>query len=423
MTRTINGIPSDLLTSGYTGERRLKVEQGQDSPFPPAADQKTYQTDAWFRHKSVIDHSIIHGMFTFNVPADKWYESIDDVEQTSFVSAQSVNGKLQLSSGALNEKRMLRTFRNPRYQPNRGHLFSCSTYLPNPAAAADRTFGTFTKQGGIGFRLRSGQLYAMRRTTVDGVTTDTETAITVPAGVDLSKGNVFDIQFQWRGAGSYFFYINLELVFVLPLLGTLTELTVFNPAMPIAFECINQGDAVTLEVGCADVTTEGGDDKGLSYGSIGVETESASVAITGFNVPVLALRSKRDIGTLVNTRDTLALLATAYSDQRGVIRVWATRDDTAITPGTQAWSDYRDGHLEFIVRDDTAVTPMTLDTNKAQIIFTARVDQDVSYATSALFEGRTDIYQTPGDTLIFTMHRENGTAANVGVTYEFAEAI
>jgi len=117
-------------------------------------------------------------------------------------------------------------------------------------------------------------------------------------------------------------------------------------------------------------------------------------------------------------------LASAYADQRSIIRVWATRDNTAITVNDQAWGDFGDGHLEYIQYDNPAVTnPMTFDTTKAALIFGARVGIDLTYATSALFEGRTSIYLTPGDTFIFTMHRETGAAVNVGVTFEFAEEI
>lgn len=388
------------------------------------ATTKTYNTDAWFRNKAVLDDSIFHGMFTYNIPADTWYEMIDDVEQSSFVSAVSTNGKLVLSSGVLNEKRQLRSYRHPRYEPNRGHIYSTSAFFPSKNAAAERTFGSFTKESGVGFRLRSGTLYTVRRTTVDSVTTDYEEAITLPAGVDLEKGNVFDIQFQWRGVGSYFFYINLKLVRVLNLLGTLDELSLFNPALPCAFEVINQGDAVTLNVGCVDVSAEGGKDNGKTYGALGISNQAGSTAITGFNIPTLVVRNKKEFGSLLNTRDVLALLATAYSDQRSVFRVWTTRDETAITLNDQSWLDFRDQHIDYIeYNNPTVATPMTFDTTKATLIFTSRVDQDQSYATSALFEGRTDIYQTPGDIFIFTMHRETGASANVGVTYEFAEAI
>ena len=38
-------------------------------------------------------------MFTFNVPTDTWYEMIDDVEQTAFVSVTSEDGtEIRLSA-------------------------------------------------------------------------------------------------------------------------------------------------------------------------------------------------------------------------------------------------------------------------------------------------------------------------------------
>ena len=71
----------------------------------------------------------------------------------------------------------------------------------------------------------------------------------------------------------------------------------------------------------------------------------------------------------------------------------------------------------------TTGTPMTFDTTGLTPIFGCRVPQDGTYATSALFEGRTEIYLTPGDMFVFTLHRENGGASTGGVTFEFAEAI
>ena len=131
------------------------------------------------------------------------------------------------------------------------------------------------------------------------------------------------------------------------------------------------------------------------------------------------------IDGIINTRDTMALLATGYADQRSIMRVWATRDFSAITDGTQLWQGFGDEHLEYIsykVSPDIT-TPMTFDTTKANLVFSARVDQDQSYSTSALFEGRTDIFITPGDMFIFTIHRETAGATNVGVSFEFAEEI
>lgn len=379
--------------------------------------------DAWGRPKFVLDDSIFHGMFTYNIPVPIWYETINSVLQSSFVNATSVDGKLVLTSGGtLDDITELRTYRNPRYEPNRGHLYSTSVFLPNPSDAGNRRFGYFTHESGSFFSLESGSLYAIIRTTIQTVTIDDKYLIDT-TGIDLSKGNLFDIQMQWRGVGDYKFFINLKLVKKVEYVGTRVELTMFNPANPLCYESENKGDEVVLYCGCVDVTSEGGEKNGKTYGSVGISTDSGEVSITGVNQPILAIRSKLLVNSLINTRDTLALLATAYADQRSVFKIWATRDFTAITEGTQTWSDFGDGHLEYIELDPGAGTPMVFDTAKADSIFTIRVPANAPTEASALFEGRTDIHQTPGDMFVFTMQRDSGIAENAGVTYEFAEEI
>ena len=392
--------------------------------------------DAWGVPKVSMPKSLFHGMFTFSVPSEYWKESINNVEQVAFANATSVNGELSFTSnGVLNDVVVLDTFRSPRYQPNRGHLYSSSLFFDNPTLAGQRTCGMFTEDAGIGFRLRGDgaawALYLVIRTTISTVTTDTEYQITnLPVGYDPAKGNIYDIQMQWRGVGNFKAFIGdastgaSMLVLTVNNLNVVDNLTIFNPALPIAFECINQGADVVIRSGCVDVSSESGEvDRGF-YGSMGIDNDSGQVGISGLNVPIIVTRNKLSdpVSGLRNTRDMIALLSTAYSDQRSVIRVWATRDNTAITLNDQVWVDFRDGLIEYIQYDNPNVaTPMTFDTTKAILIFTARVDQDQSYSTSALFEGRTDIFQSPGDTFIFTMHRETGQACNVGVTYEFAE--
>ncbi len=380
--------------------------------------------DAWGRPKAIIDNSKFHGMFTYNVPVSTWYETRNGVVQTNIVNSTSVNGALQVVAGAsLNDKTYLRTFRNPRYEPNRGFIYSTAGIIESPSAPMNRSFGTFTAESGVMFRLESGTLYGVVRTTRTGVTTEDKIPIPI-SGFDLSKGNVFDIQYQWRGVGNYVWYVNLKEVANSEYLGTLTELSMYNPALPIAFESENLGANNKMRFGCVDVTSEGGEDNGKTYGSISVNNQSGSVAITGYNIPILAVRSKTTVSGLINTRDTLALLATAYSDNNSIFRIWKTRDFTAITVNNQSWTNFGDGHMEYIIYDTPDVaSPMTFDTAKASLLFGCRITQDSNYALSALFEGRTEILQTPGDMFIFTIHRETGGAANAGVTYEFAEEI
>ena len=394
--------------------------------------------DAWGVPKVSMANSLFHGMFTFSVPDEFWFEQLNGVELPFIVNSTSVNGELNIASnGVLNDSVCLRTYRSPRYQPNRGHLYSASLFFDNPTLAGQRTCGIFTPESGVGIRLRGDGvdwfMYLVVRTTITGVTSDTEHLITnFPDGFDPSKGNIYDLQLQWRGVGNFKMFIGdastgaSKLVHTVNNLNVVNNLTVFNPALPIAYECINQGSDVVIRSGCVDVSSEGGsEDKGY-YGSIGIDNDSGQVAISGFNVPILVVRNKLIVpaNALINTRDMIALLATAYSDQRSVMRVWATRDETAITLNDQVWIDSIDETIEYLQYDNPNVgTPMTFDTAKAKLVFTARVDMDQSYSSSALFEGRTDIFQTPGDIFIFTVHRETGQACNVGVPYEYAEEV
>lgn len=379
--------------------------------------------DAWGKPKTIKDYSILHGLFTFNVPENMWKEIYNGVE-VPIANASSIDGYLSLVSGAaLNDITSLNSYRNPRYQPNRGHLYSSSIMFPLKNAIGNRRIGLFNSQNGVFFLLESGILYAVVRTTQGGVTTEDKHIIDA-TGVDLEKGNLFDIQFQWRGVGDYNFFINQKLVHKFNYKGTLSSLSISNPALPIGFECENLGDNVEIICGCVDVTTEGGDVERGVYGSIAIGNQSGQISISGYNQPIIAIRSKTLVGVKINTRDTLILLGSAYADQRAMMRIWKTRDFTAIIENDQSWQDYGDGHLEFIVNDvPNVATPMTFDTTKATSIFGSRIRIDETYSTSALFEGRTNIYITPGDMYIFTIHRETGGATFVGATVEFAEEI
>lgn len=420
----------EFLTTTFAGGDNVSIvdESGnsltQENPLFTSLAKNDLGYDAWGRPKFVKDNSLFHALFTYNIPVTTWYESVNDVISTTPVNNTSVNGSLVVKAGAnLSDNTFLRSYRNLRYEPNRGYIYSTATIIKNPNALMNRRFGAATKESGVLFSLESGVLYGVVRTTRDGVTSEDKVALNTE-GIDLSKGNVYDIQFQWRGVGNYKFFINLKYVGGFDYLGTLTEISMFNPSLPCCFESENLGDNEEMVFGCVDITSEGGKNNGKTYGSVSITNETGQVSIDDYNKPIIAIRSKAFFDGLINTRDTIALLASAYGDQRCVFRVWTTRDFTAITDNDQPWMDFGDGHLEYLQYDNPNVAnPMEFDTSKAELIFGCRVDQDQTYSTSALFEGRTDIYLTPNDMFIFTMHRETGGGANVGVTFEFAEEI
>ena len=90
--------------------------------------------DAWGRNKAISDDSIFHGMFTYNVPVTSWYETINGVIGPT-TNCTSVDGALQVTAGAtFNDYTYLRSYRNPRYEPNRGALYSTSSVRRFPTS-------------------------------------------------------------------------------------------------------------------------------------------------------------------------------------------------------------------------------------------------------------------------------------------------
>jgi hypothetical protein len=395
-----------------------------DNPIYVNPGKNELSFDAWGRPKSVIDRSILHGMFTFGIPVQQWYELNNGVEQAVFNNCTSESGALVVRAGAtLNDDTILRTFRNPRYQPNRGYLYSTAAVIDNPTATMNRRFGVATDENGAFFSLESGVLYGVVRYTNGGAPIETKIALDTE-GINLSKGNIFDIQFQWRGVGNYVFFINLKEVGRDENLGSTATLTMANPALPMFFEAENLGDNDAMRFGCVDVSSEGGEAGNLQYGSVSISNNNAEVSVSGLNQPIIAIRSKLIVNSRINTRDSQALAATAYADNKSIFRVWVTRDFSAITENNQVWKDFGDGHLEYLEYNNPVVgTPMTFDTTKARVQFSSRVNTNETFVTSAQFLEAAKIWLSPGDMFVFTMHRENAAALLAGVVYEFTEDI
>lgn len=396
-------------------------------------------SDAWGRQKVIRDKRLLHGLFTDSIPTNKWYEMLNGTELTSFTKASSLNGKMRLTSGATpTDVSMLRTFNNPRYQPNRGLIYSSSIFCPNPTNDGVRDWGCFTDYAGVFFRLKSDGLYVCIQsstgTTPNALIENKIPTENLPPEFDVSKGNIYDIQGQWRGVGDWHFFIGdpqtgvSTKVYTYKHLNLYTELSVFNPAMPIAFRCKNITEEVILECGCVDVSSEGGEIEDGQYSSITVNNESGQLALTGFNAPVMVIKSQKLFNTITNTRDATFLGLSAYSDQRAFVRIWRTRDETAITLNGQTWANLNDGHTQYIVAGldedgSAAAGTFTFDTTKAVVVFGNRVAQDVPYEYNTDFEKSTRIQQSPGDLYIVTLHRETGGAHNGGVTWELSEEI
>ena len=229
---------------------------GQNFQLPTGENELA--STAFGTQKVAFDESVFYGMFSLDVNDEMWIEKFNSVERDK-TSATSVDGKLRLISNS--GISTLASKRHPRYRPNRGFIYSDSGFISNATSS-------------------NGTLKAVRRTTLSGVTSDTKSDPIDITNYDLSKGNIKDIQMQWRGVGNQGFFLNLAKLYDSEILGTLSELSIANPALPISFECTNQGivrfgafteqngiffewefdtpQETELFVGCVDISSEGG---------------------------------------------------------------------------------------------------------------------------------------------------------------------
>lgn len=383
------------------------------NPLFVSTSQTPLGYDAWGHSKTVTDYSLFHGMFTLEVPYEMWIEHIDTTEVSTFTNFTSNNGMLKCQ-GVNGQLNFLTSKRHPRYQPNKGHLYSSSMILPDASLPINQDFGISTPQSGIMFRVNNGLVYAVRRTYVSGAVSEIVEQIKVPSNIDLTKGNIFDIQMQWRGVGNIKFFINQKLVHTLKLLGTLDIISIFNPALPIYFAV--DGEA-TMYCGCVDITSEGGKTENRQRGT----ADSDEMSISSTETLALLIRLPQEIvyegNNVINTRDIALRRVSAYANDDSIARVYYTRDGSKFT-GT-AWSSQNAiSTVEYSVNGDIAIDNLTAGLKK---VATRRIPANDNILITNPDELAGEHYLTHGDYFLITIQAKNNTQG--GATLEWGAEI
>jgi hypothetical protein len=369
-------------------------------------------TDAWGAQKMSLPHSVYHGLFTFDVPPSQWFMYHGATQVYTSTNIKSTKGAGEVTATAAVPVVTLESKYTPRYQPNRGHLFSTALWCPDADADGIRDFGLSTVENGVYFRLDPSGLCAVQKS--GGVETRISLIDTsVVPGFDISKGNVYDIQYQWRGVGDYFFFINLKLVHVFLNLGTLTALSMEDPALPVHFKSTRTTQDVSMFVGCADITSENGDDDRLQYASV-----TASRTITGTDTPLFVMYNPLQINGKTNTRMLELARITMTSDKKGIFKVWITRDPAAITGATLATR----GGGSYVQTDASpgAVPATSVNTALLNAITSIPAQANTSISTNNPFSTRIDFPIVRGDYLVITL---TATTATCESTVEWGEAL
>jgi len=391
-------------------------------------DKNDTAFDAWGRPKIYQDLSLLHGVFTYNVPNSLWIikengtELLDNDTSTKVYSSTINLGRLIVESGEnANDEGSLYSRRSPRYQPNRGHLFSTAVGFPNPTADGIRDFGLFNEENGVFYRLKADGLYAVIRS--EG--SDYEEKITIPFSIDLSKGNIYDIQFQWRGVGDYNFFIGnpesgkIELVHKITFLNTLTEkLSISNPALPVGMKATNITEAVSFWLGCFDVSSEGGSKVFFKYSQVGNDNINGTKISNDKLYPVVALKVNRTFNGRINTRDAILrrIILSAKDENRYEVQV--TRDESAFS-GTTWTNKGSFDNMQYSQGTDISYT----ETQYCHTILNGRSEIDIkNEIATPVFDGSSDFTLTAGDYIVVLM-KTDGTDKRAWASIEYTEEV
>ena len=375
--------------------------------------------DAW-GHQIVSQRiSLFHGLFTFDIPPKVFRLIVDggDVNLIGATEAVSTNGKLVLITDGVNGSYvLLESHRQPRYQPNRSHAYSASVGIPTPVSAAIQDFGLFTDTNGVFFRCGvDGELYACIMS--GGVLTHSE-KITLPDNFpdnfDISKGQNYDIQFQWRGIGSYFFYIEnaktrtSQLVHTIEFLGKTDGVSIENPALPAAYRVTSLGAADGLWSGCVDITSSGGTTDRLQHTS-----SISNPVICSTNTPILVVKQPPLINGEINTRDIRIVRIHVLPDKKATVNLWLTRDPTAIVGGVYNVI----GNGSYLEENKTAIS---VDITKMSKFLPIKGVAGVHAMINNPEPDVIDFYIVHGEYLVLT---GTGASVSIEVVVEFGEEI
>ena len=290
--------------------------------------------DAWGRQKVIHDFSLFSSIFTYDIPDYMW----------KYAGCYSENNALVLPMNSSISSRQ-----HMKYQPNRGQLFSTAGFLP--IADGIIRFGLFTEENGCFFEVVNGEMFSVIRSFHNNTVIEDRKQITLPEGFDITKGHNYDIQFQWRGVGSYRFMIDLDEVISYVYTNTLTRLTISNPNLPVSFTNTSLDINCKASFGSVDVSTEGGKNPRLMYDSV---INPVDKIVSNVGAPVLALRMKSTFKGQLNTIDYKILKGIFTTDKKTDFAVYFTEDLTALT-GAVWVDDTEKAHL--VDYSATTLTP------------------------------------------------------------------
>lgn len=266
------------------------------------------------------------------VPVAGWsfaYNVNADIVATTLTGSGSVtnanNMAVLQTTAAINSSAAIATNRVLRYLPGIGGLLRLTAVFTQGVTGSQQIIGLGDSQNGFFIGFNGASFGIMRRSAgVDNWTLAEQFNRPMPSDFDPTKGNVYQIQFQWLGFGQIIFsFEETSLGLFSPMhtidyANTAVLTSIRNPALPILAQVANTSNAsnMILKTPSAMAFLEGGGEKAdpLTFARAFAATKTVTT-----EVPVLSIRTLGTYQTLPNQiRAFLASLTAATDGNRSV---------------------------------------------------------------------------------------------------------
>ena len=235
---------------------------------------------------------------------------------TAATGSSSIRVAVTGTSGSLSR---LLTKEFYRYQTGRGQEITISMYMDDTGQTNQRRrWGTGTPDAtnpeGLGWELDGTTLNVVRYPNVSGLSNEIIPRSgwldaldgTGPSGLtlDLTKGNIYQISYQWLGVGVVEYRINDILIYRMVNPGLYVGPYMRSAVHPVTFEVQNTGTSTTsgMNVICINVTSQGGEETpGYSYAI----DNGAGLSVGGTLTPIIAIRPKTTFNSVTNRIDVI----------------------------------------------------------------------------------------------------------------------
>lgn len=200
-----------------------------------------------------------------------------------------------------------------KYQSGYTQLLSISIINSDAGQSNQiRQWGYFDDGDGLFFQVSGTSVSIVERTSTSGSPIDTPYDQlswnmdpldgTGPSGItlDVSKGNIYEIEFQWFGVGKARYFINGVLVHEVDHTNTLSAPYMKTAHLPVRFRVTNTGasSAGSLTMVCSRVASQGQVHDPFEWVYSVANPTDKLVGLS--EVPVLAIRPKGTFNSIVN---------------------------------------------------------------------------------------------------------------------------